>query len=151
MRGGRHQIRIRSIGTHIPTMRESNYEKAEQVGFGRDFLENKLGVVSRSVMEPGKTTSDLAIHAFDELEERSTLAREQIQILVVVTQHPDFKVPHTAALVHNRLDLAKHCMTFDISQGCAGYTHALTVVTGVMDAAKLAGVQSISLAAEIIR
>ncbi len=131
------RIRIRSIGVHIPTTRESNYEKAEQVGFDRHFLENKLGIISRSVMEPGETTSDLALHAFHALMERTDLGREQIQILVVVTQHPDFKVPHTAAVVHNRLGLAKHCMTFDISQGCAGYTHALTVVTGVMDSARL--------------
>ena len=71
------------------------------------------------------------------LAERADLPRDEIQLLVVVTQHPDFKAPHTAALVQNRLPLAKHCMTFDISQGCAGYTHAVTVVTGVMDAADL--------------
>ena len=133
----RHEIRLRAIGLHLPATRESNYEKAEQAGFERDFLVNKLGVVSRSVMEPGETSGDLAIRAFDALLERIDLPRERIQLLVVVTQHPDFKVPHTAAVVHNRLGLAKHCMTFDISQGCAGYTHALPVMTGVMEAAQL--------------
>ncbi|MBC8352034.1 MAG: ketoacyl-ACP synthase III [Planctomycetes bacterium] len=137
MKDGRNHVRIRSIGLHLPSTRVSNYEKAERVGFERDFLENKLGVVARSVMEPGETTSDLAVRAFNALMERTELLQEEIQLLVVVTQHPDFKVPHTAAVVHNRLDLAKHCMTFDVSQGCAGYTHALTIVTGVMDAAKL--------------
>jgi len=133
----RDPIRIRSIGLYIPSMRASNYEKAKKVGFDRDFLENKLGVVARSVMEPGATTSDLAIRACNALVERTGLPRDEIQLLVVVTQHPDFKVPHTAAIVHNRLELAKHCMTFDISQGCSGYTHAVTIVTGVMDAANL--------------
>lgn len=131
------QIRIRSIGLHVPGERASNYEKAEKVGFDRDFLENKLGVVARSVMERGETTSDLAIRAFNDLTARADVPRERIQLLAIVTQHPDFKVPHTAALVHNRLDLAKHCMTFDISQGCAGYTHALPIVSGLMDTANL--------------
>jgi 3-oxoacyl-[acyl-carrier-protein] synthase-3 len=132
-----HQVRIRSIGLYLPSQRESNYEKAERVGFEREFLENKLGVVARSVMEKGETTSDLAIRAFDALALRTELPRDEIDLLVVVTQHPDFKVPHTAAIVHNRLGLGKHCMTFDISQGCAGYTHAVTVITGLMDTAKL--------------
>ena len=94
----RNHVRIRSIGLHLPTRRESNYEKAEQLGFDRSFLENKLGVVSRSVMEPGETTSDLAIRAFNALVERIELPLDEIQLLVVVTQHPDFKVPHTSAM-----------------------------------------------------
>lgn len=137
MSNDRRPVRIRSIGLYLPSTRSSNYEKAEQVGFTREFLENKLGVVSRSVMEPGETTSDLAIRAFNALVERSEFSRSEIQLLAVVTQHPDYKVPHTAAIVHNRLELTKQCMTFDVSQGCAGYTHAVTIVTGVMDAANL--------------
>jgi 3-oxoacyl-[acyl-carrier-protein] synthase-3 len=131
------QPRIRSVGLYLPSKRESNLEKAERVGFERDFLENKLGVMQRSVMEPGETTSDLGIRAFNALARRSELPCDAIQLLVVVTQHPDFKVPHTAAIIHNRLGLGKHCMTFDISQGCAGYTHAVTVITALMDHGKL--------------
>lgn len=130
-------VRIRDIGLHLPATRETNYERAEQFGFEREFLENKLGVVARSVMDPGETTSALAMRAYHALAEREAMRPDDVQLLVVVTQHPDFKVPHTAALVHNQLGLAKHCMTFDISQGCAGYTHAVTVVTGVMATAKL--------------
>lgn len=36
---------MQSIGIYIPARRESNWEKAEQLGFARDFLEHKLGVV----------------------------------------------------------------------------------------------------------
>ncbi len=130
-------VRLRAIGCHLPATRASNYDKAAQVGFDREFLEEKLGVVSRSVMEPGETTSDLAVRAFAALVEQTGLPTDAVQLLAVVTQHPDFNVPHTAALVHNRLGLAKHCMTFDISQGCAGYTHGVSIVSGAMDVAKL--------------
>lgn len=130
-------VRLQSIGVYLPSRRDSNLELAERLGFSRDFLEQKMGVLRRSVKEAGETTSDLAVRAFEDLRVRASLPIEQIQALVVVTQHPDFKVPHTAALVHNRLGLAKHCMTFDISQGCAGYTHGVTILTGLMDAARL--------------
>ena len=132
-----NELRIRAIGSYVPGRRDSNYEKAESLGFDRDFLENKLGIVARSVMDPGETTSDLGIRAFRALVERVELPIDQIQLLVVVTQHPDLKVPHTAAIIHNRLGLAKGCMTFDISQGCAGYTHAISIMTGLMDQLRL--------------
>jgi 3-oxoacyl-[acyl-carrier-protein] synthase-3 len=129
--------RIRSIGVCLPSRRESNWDKAEPLGFTREFLEQKLGVVERAVKEPGETGTDLALKSVSDLQQRSGLSLDQIQLLVVVTQHPEYKVPHSAALVHNRLGLSKQCMTFDVSQGCAGYTHAVTVVTGVMDSARL--------------
>jgi 3-oxoacyl-[acyl-carrier-protein] synthase-3 len=129
--------RIRSIGVYLPTTREPNWQKAEQLGFERDFLEHKMGVVQRSIREPGATNTDLCLHAFHDLQQRTKLALDEIQLLAVVTQHPEFNVPHAAAMTHNRLGLSKHCMTFDISQGCAGYTHALPIIVGVMQAAKL--------------
>lgn len=129
--------RMQSIGRYLPMLRESNWEKAEQLGFSRDFLEHKLGVVQRSIKESGQSNTDLCVCAFEDLRQRTNLPMEQLQLLAVVTQHPEFKVPHAAAVVHNRLGLAKNCMTFDVSQGCAGYTHGVTIVTGVMEAAGL--------------
>ena len=129
--------RIQSIGIYIPTTREPNWEKAEQLGFERDFLEHKMGVVQRSIREPGETNTDLCVRAFDALRQKTNLPLDQIQLLAVVTQHPEYKVPHAASVVHNRLGLSKQCMTFDISQGCAGYTHGLPIITGVMEAARL--------------
>jgi 3-oxoacyl-[acyl-carrier-protein] synthase-3 len=129
--------RVHAIGTYLPDKRESNAEKAKRFGFADDFLENKLGVLARAVKEPGETRSDLCIRAFSDLCSRTKLNPEDIQLAMVVTQHPDVNVPHVAAIVHNRLGLAKHCMTFDVSQGCAGYCHALTIVIGVMETAKL--------------
>ncbi len=128
---------MQSIGIYMPTRRESNWEKAEQLGFARGFLEHKLGVVQRAIKETDESNSDLCVRAFDDLRQKTSLPIEQIQLLVVVTQHPEFKVPHAAAVVHNRLGLAKHCMTFDVSHGCAGFTHGVTIVTGVMETARL--------------
>jgi 3-oxoacyl-[acyl-carrier-protein] synthase-3 len=129
--------RIRSIGTYVPEERESNAEMADRFGFSDDFLERKLGFLARATKEPGESRADLCIRAFEDLCSRADVDAEAIQLAVVVTQHPDVNVPHMAAIVHNRLRLAKHCMTFDISQGCAGYCHALTIMIGVMETAHL--------------
>jgi len=130
----RDAVRLGAIGIHLPDRRDSNLELATSLGVDHDFLEHKVGVLYRSVRDVGETTSDIAVRAFASLQANVDLPTERIEALIVVTQHPDFKVPHTAALVHNRLGLGGHCMTFDISQGCAGFTHGVAIVTGVMDA-----------------
>lgn len=129
--------RIHSIGTCVPAKRESNAEMAKRFEFGEGFLENKLGFMARAVKEPEESRADLCLRAFDDLCSRTDVQAESIDLAVVVTQHPDVNVPHLSAIVHNRLGLGKHCMTFDISQGCAGYCHALTIVIGVMENAGL--------------
>ena len=129
--------RIHAIGVYLPEKRESNVAMAERFEFAGDFLEKKLGVRARSVKDVGQSRTDLCVLAFEDLLARTQLNAEDIQLALVVTQHPDVAVPHVAAIVHNRLGLAKHCMTFDVSQGCAGYCHALTIAMGVMESAKL--------------
>jgi 3-oxoacyl-[acyl-carrier-protein] synthase-3 len=129
--------RIHAIGTYLPSRRESNREMAEAFGFQRDFLQDVLGFVARSVKETHETTSDLCVRAFDDLRQRASIDTDKIQLVAVVTQNPDLRIPHTAAIVHNKLGLAKGCMTFDISQGCAGYCHGVAIVTGLMESAKL--------------
>lgn len=129
--------RICAIGTYLPERRESNREKAKAFGFQDDFLDDALGIVSRSVKEGDETSSDLCVRAYADLTQRAEIDPALIQLVAVVTQNPDLKIPHTAAIVHNKLGCSKSCMTFDISQGCAGYCHGVAVVTGLMETANL--------------
>ncbi len=128
-----HDVRLHAIGTYLPSTRESNLERGAEFGFQSDFLKDVLGFVARSVKESNELTSDLCVRAFEDLCHRSRLKKEDVQLVTVVTQNPDVKIPHTAAIVHNKLGLAKPCMTFDISQGCAGYCHAVAITVGVME------------------
>ena len=50
----------------------------------------------------------------------------------MVTQNPDSNIPHMSAILHNKLGMNKDCMTFDISQGCSGYCHALEIIKDIM-------------------
>jgi 3-oxoacyl-[acyl-carrier-protein] synthase III len=126
-------VKLQSIGVYLPSGRSSNLACTEKFGVTRFFLEEKLGVVERAVKKEEETTSDLCISAFQALQGEQPIDLQQIQLVVVVTQNPDMKIPYTAAIVHQKLGVSKSCMTFDIGQGCAGYTHALTLCTALME------------------
>ena len=123
---------IQSIGIFIPTGRESNFDLLERFDITEEFVTRKIGVQTRAVKDKADDTSDLCVKAFNDLITTADIDLNQVGLVCVVTQNPDQKVPHTAAIVHQKLGLAKTCMTFDISQGCAGYPHGLSIVTSLM-------------------
>jgi 3-oxoacyl-[acyl-carrier-protein] synthase III len=126
--------RISGIGLYLPPARVDNYPAAARLGIDKRLLEDKIGVLSRAVKNAGERTSDLCVHAFtDLLRQVPELVPGQVDLLCVVTQNPDQKIPHTAAIIHQRLGLAAGCMTFDLSQGCAGYVHGLAVVMALVE------------------
>lgn len=126
-------VRLAAIGTHLPPRRESNEGPARVFGVDERFLTEKIGVAARAVKEPGQRTSDLCLAAFAALAEHTAVDLAEVRMLCVVTQNPDTRIPHTAAVLHERLGLARHCMTFDLSQGCAGYVHGLATAVALAE------------------
>ncbi|MGW6333080.1 ketoacyl-ACP synthase III [Nocardia rhamnosiphila] len=126
-------IALTAIGTHLPGKRLRNSAAATSLAVTEEFLSDKIGITTRAVKEPGQRASDLCAAAFADLCGRTRVDPAAIQLCCVVTQNPDMRIPHTAAILHEKLGLPKQCMTFDLSQGCAGYTHALAVVTALAE------------------
>lgn len=126
-------VRIAALGTYIPARRLSNLDRLSDFGLNEAFLRTKLGVMARAVKEADEDTSDLCVRAFTDLAAQVDITLSDVDLCCVVTQNPDHNIPHTSAIVHQKLGLAKACMTFDISQGCAGYIHGIATVTALME------------------
>ena len=63
---------------------------------------------------------------------------ESIDVLIVVTQNGDEEgLPHTSAIVQDKLGLPTHVAAFDISLGCSGYVYGIYAIKGFMEAAGL--------------
>lgn len=123
---------IKSIGVYIPETKESNFDLLNRFDITEEFITRKIGVHSRAIKNKTDNTSDLCVKAFYNLKSKTDIDIEKINLVCVVTQNPDQKIPHTAAIVHQKLGLTKNCMTFDISQGCAGFPHGISIVSSLM-------------------
>lgn len=126
-------VRITAIGSYVPDRRESNIDRLSAFGVDEHFLYSKLGIVTRAVKDATDDTSDLCVKAFADLAAHDAIDIARVQLCCVVTQNPDRKIPHTAAILHQKLGLPRSCMTFDISQGCSGYTCGIAIVSALMD------------------
>jgi len=126
---------IRAIGTYLPEQVVGNDELIERFGWDRAFLEDKLGIHERRVAAPGEGAADMAVAAAEDLLARCPdLDRAAVQLLVVCTQNPDYGLPHTSALVQDRLGLERTTACFDIGLGCSGFVYGLAIVRGMLEA-----------------
>lgn len=125
-------IGIEEISSYIPEQRISNYTKKEKFGIDDNFIEEKIGIKHVAVKNSHAETSSLCIRAFENLKHKTGLKTDDIQTIVVVTQNPDMNIPHTSAIVHGMLGLPESCSCFDISLGCSGFVHGLSVIQSFM-------------------
>lgn len=124
---------IKKIAGYLPPDRVSNYDKKDKFGVDDNFIENKLGVITRTVKNKDERASDLCLKAYENLSGKIDLKKEDIDCCVVVTQNPDYNIPHTSAVVHGKLGLSPDCACFDISLGCSGFVYGLSVIISFMN------------------
>lgn len=128
------EVRVAGIGVYIPPSRQPNLPLLTSFGVDEEFMQRRIGVVTRAIKAPDQQTSDLCIEAFNDLARKLPgLDTDSIELVCLVTQNPDSRIPHTSAVIHQLLDLPASCMTFDLSQGCAGFPHALAVATSLAE------------------
>ena len=111
---------------------ETNDELVSTHGFDPGFISEKLGIDSRLKLAREETVSELCANAVRQLLEESRLNLERVECIGVVTQTPDYCLPHTSALVHGQIGLSKKCAAFDIGLGCSGYVYGLSIMRGLM-------------------
>lgn len=106
---------------------------AEWTGADLSFVVDKIGIASRAFLADNETLVSLSQQACNVLFIRNPeLKRENVRLLVLVTQNPDYKLPHSSAVLQTALSLPVDTACFDINLGCSGYVYALTIVKALM-------------------
>ena len=119
--------RILSTGRYIPERRIDNDELDRH--FGEDvgsWLVDNVGIRSRHVMAEDENTSDLVTAAARQALERADVSPEELDLLIVATDTPDYISPATASVVQHKLG-ATRAGIFDINAACAGFVTALDI------------------------
>lgn len=98
----------------------------------RQKFVDAIGIETRRVSDKTTCTSDLCYKAAEHLINALGWERDTIDLIVFVSQTPDYKMPATSCLLQERLHLPKTTMTIDISQGCSGYVYGLGVAGALL-------------------
>lgn len=129
-------VRVAGLVSCLPGRRETLDHLAAR--FGEEAAKRigkATGIHARHLAGPGECTSDLAEHAARHLLDRLGWAAETVDLLILVTQTPDYPLPASGLLLHRRLGLAKSAAVFDMGLGCSGYVYGLWTAAALLKAA----------------
>ena len=90
------------------------------------------GVEGRYSANPRQCTSDFCFAAAEKVLAEKKIPREEIGVLVFVTQTSDYHIPATACVLQNRLGLSTSCIAFDVNLGCSGFTYGINIVGSLL-------------------
>jgi 3-oxoacyl-[acyl-carrier-protein] synthase-3 len=77
------------------------------------------------------------LQAANQLLNDKNIQREEIDVLIFVSQSRDYFLPSTSIILQQKLGLSSNCIAFDIGLGCSGYVYGLASITSLMSTAKL--------------
>lgn len=117
--------RIISVGQYVPPRKITNQFFNDYYKQDVDtFLREKRNIRERYWSEPEQATSDLIVPAAEEALKKAHLKAEDLDLIIVATDTPDYMSPSTASVVQFRLK-AVNAGAFDINAACAGFVTAV--------------------------
>jgi len=93
---------------------------------------NMLGVKSNYITSKNQTTSDLCYFSAKKLLSEINWDLSTIDILIFISQTPDYLMPSTSCLLQEKLKLKKTTAVFDVNLGCSGYVYGLWICSSIL-------------------
>jgi 3-oxoacyl-[acyl-carrier-protein] synthase-3 len=116
---------ILSTGSYVPERVITNAEMDEILGESTsDWLVENVGIKERHIMSADQTTSDLIVAASQRALDRAGIQAENLDMLIVSTDTPDYLSPSTSVVVQAKLG-AVNAGAYDVNSACAGWVTAL--------------------------
>lgn len=104
------------------------------------FLENHLTIKgiqaitsSNSQVAKEQKISDIAYTAAEKLIQHMGWDRNEIKVLILVSQTSDYLIPSTASLLQKRLMVGQDCIVYDMNLGGSGFPIALQVCGSLLE------------------
>jgi len=129
-------VAIKSTGLYVPEIELTNAalraripQEAETI----DKLEATSAIKTRFLAPDEWATSDLAVRAARQALSRAKVSPEEVDLIVVGTDSPDYITPSTSVVVQHKLGAVK-AGSFDVGCACASFPTALSAARGLMGA-----------------
>ena len=115
-------VGITAMAAAVPRCVVDNYKYTQY--FPEDQVKevvDKIGIYERRFADADTCSSDLCFAAAERLIEDNGINKEEIDLLVFISQTPDYRMPATSVILQDRLKLSHSCVAFDISLGCSAF------------------------------
>lgn len=126
-------VGITALAGAVPHTVIDNYKYTQY--FPEDQVKevvDKVGIYERRFADEKTCSSDLCFAAAEKLIADNNINREEIDLLIFISQTPDYRMPATSVLLQDRLGLPNSTIAFDINLGCSAFIYGLSVAYSMM-------------------
>ena len=127
-------VGITAMSAAVPkrVIKNREYTEVFSAEEAKDIVE-KTGIEERRFADAETCSSDLCFAAAEKLIADNNINKEEIDLLVFISQTPDYRMPATSCTLQHRLGLPNSTISFDITLGCSAFLYGLSVVYGMME------------------
>lgn len=121
-------VGISGIAACVPKNKINNYEQTQY--FPAEDVQkvvDKIGIYERRFADEQTCSSDLCFAAAEKLIADMKIDRSEIDVLIFISQTPDYRMPATSIILQERLGLSQSTIAFDITLGCSAFPYGLSV------------------------
>jgi len=127
-----YHAQITGTGLYAPDRIETNSDLNKFYGEPiKDTFENKIGILQRHITGDSESTVDLATKAGEKAIADAGIRAEDLGLVVIATDTPEYISPPTACVVQGRLK-AVNAGAYDINGACSGFVAALDAMCRIV-------------------
>ena len=121
------KIGILGTGAYLPEAVLTNFDLEKMVDTTDAWIVERSGVRERRIAAPEEDAATMGVAAAKQALEKSGIAPEQINYIVLGTNTPAYFYPAGAIRIQEELGLGGKAAGFDVQAGCSGFNYALYV------------------------
>ncbi|HPX05576.1 MAG TPA: beta-ketoacyl-ACP synthase III [Tenuifilaceae bacterium] len=126
---GKITAAITGVAGYVPDYILTNDELSRMVDTTNEWIMTRIGIEERRILKgEGLGTSDMAIHAVNDLLRKTNTRPEEVDMLICGVVTPDMVFPATANIISDKAGI-KNAFGYDINAGCSSFLYALVTAS----------------------
>ncbi|HCY00393.1 MAG TPA: 3-oxoacyl-ACP synthase [Bacteroidales bacterium] len=120
---------ITGVAGFVPDYVLTNQELSKMVDTTDEWIMTRIGIKERRILKgEGKGTSDMAMHAVNELLKKTNTHPDEVDMLICGVVTPDMQFPATANIISDKCGITK-AFGYDLNAGCSSFLYALVTAS----------------------
>lgn len=132
----RYRARIAATGSYTPPDILTNADLERMVDTNDEWITSRTGIKERRIASKDMTGVDMSVKAVEIAITDAGWAPEDVQMLIVGTVTPDYRLPSNSCVIQERMGLV-NAGTMDIAAACAGFIHGLAIASAFIESGQL--------------
>jgi len=126
---GKITAAITGVGGFVPEYILTNDELSRMVDTTDEWIMTRIGIKERRILKgEGLGTSDIAVHAVNELLRKTNTSPNEVDMLICGVVTPDMQFPATANVISDKAGI-KNAFGYDMNAGCSSFLYALVTAS----------------------